>query len=107
MLHNPNWKNDTKVDPTSLVALIAWLETMNPTKEFDFSNMSKCMLGQWVKYCDPEARADGGQLGSFGYIVHGEAVDFRSNPAFIGAAHGGTFGGALSAANYLKGAGHV
>jgi hypothetical protein len=79
MLFNPKWKTDTKIDtkidPLSLEALVAWLETKDPKEEYDFTHAAICLFGQWAKYCDADATMSPWG-GSFIYMVHGNAVDF-------------------------------
>jgi hypothetical protein len=48
MLHNPKWESETKPEMFSLESLIAWLETQPASKEYDYFNADKCVLGQWL-----------------------------------------------------------
>lgn len=50
MLFDPKWEQqiETKADPHSLEAVIAWLETQPADREYDFINCrGGCLVGQY------------------------------------------------------------
>jgi hypothetical protein len=75
MLYNPDWKNDTKIDPLSLTALCAWLETKCGSETYDYANSMKCLTGQWARYCDPGVTMGAGD--SFSYLIYGKETNLR------------------------------
>lgn len=46
MLFNPSWNKTTKV---SLDDFIGWLETKNPREEYDYGNIMKCAMAQYME----------------------------------------------------------
>ena|SRR5689334_22224193 len=48
MLYDPKWEIQTTIEPISLVAFIAWLETKNPGQEYNYMNCSgACLIDQY------------------------------------------------------------
>jgi hypothetical protein len=45
MLYDPKWEKtqETKVDPISIAALIAWMETQNPEQNYNFHNWRRAL----------------------------------------------------------------
>ena len=49
MLYNTKW--ETKTDSLTMDSLIAWLETKNPAKTYDFDDLAGgCLYGLYMKY---------------------------------------------------------
>ena len=49
MLYNTKW--ETKTDPLTMESLIAWLETKNPVKTYNFDDCSGgCLYGLYMKH---------------------------------------------------------
>jgi hypothetical protein len=102
MLYSKDW-DKTKTDPMSLDNLIAWLETKNPVESYHFTDSSQCMLAQWVRHLDPEAKEMKVAYNSYVYQVHGQIVDFK-HTAFVRVASNqtNTFGEALERAQCYR-----
>lgn len=100
MLYNKNWnKAVPTTDPMSMDGLIAWLETKPPDEFYQYTDSSKCLLGQWVKHLDCTARNMAEPMNSFVYQVHGQVVNFKHTPFnYVASNQGSTFGGALRVA---------
>jgi hypothetical protein len=106
MLYNPDWKTDTKVDPLSLTALIAWLETKHQNETYDYISQDNCVLGQWTKHCDLSSVPLSASGNGYNYQVHGVLRCFdHLHDAVI--SHPRTFGAFLKRVNYLKERGDV
>lgn len=105
MLYNKDWgkaKTVPTTDPLSLDDFIAWLETKDPNQSYHFTDVSQCLLAQWVKHLDPNAFSSHADNNSYVYWVHGKRVDFRFTTLGRVAA-AGTFGGALFYAKRYQG----
>lgn len=48
MLYDPKWEQETKADPFTLENLVAWLETQDPTTEYEVLEPSICLMGQFA-----------------------------------------------------------
>jgi hypothetical protein len=47
MLYDPKWSKAPSLD-----GFIAWLETKNPNKRYDWDNRAgNCAVGQYLRYC--------------------------------------------------------
>ena len=90
MLYDKRWdRTETKPDVFSLESLIAWLETMPPSAEYDFHNCDGlCLVGQYMAYNDIQFRDGFSQQSK-----HFPCTVFR-----IGAGDPWTFGAALNRA---------
>lgn len=50
MLYDPKWdKQITKADPFSLSSLIAWLEMQPADREYNFIDVTQCLLTQYFR----------------------------------------------------------
>jgi hypothetical protein len=49
MLNNQNWDKPKTNDIHSLDSLIAWLETKDPQKSYDYASTHRCMCAQYYK----------------------------------------------------------
>jgi hypothetical protein len=49
MLYDPKWEAPAKIkaDPFKLETLIAWLETQDPAKKYDYCDCHNCLLCQY------------------------------------------------------------
>jgi hypothetical protein len=48
MLYDPKWeKTETKIDPLTLRALIAWLEKQPPEKIYCYGDTGRCLAAQY------------------------------------------------------------
>ena len=104
MLYNKDWDVKTK-DPFTLDNLIAWLETKDPTEEFNYYFNNNCLLAQWVKNIDINAQPNMASH-AFSYIVNDQEVDFLvSHKSFMRNVinvEPWTFGAALERAKALR-----
>lgn len=79
----------------SVKALVKWLETMPADKEYDWSNASNCLLGQWCK-----------SQGLDGDKLHDKSCDLGKEDVFYDIAlrqpRQCTFGAALRRASALS-----
>src|SRR5881394_3979042 len=94
MKHNP----ELKPDPLSRENLIVWLMLQPPDMEYNFDSLSQCMLGQWVRSIDANARQS--MDGLYCYKVNGEIVNLRHFRVVAGgkSKQDWTFGAALKRA---------
>jgi hypothetical protein len=52
MLYDPKWETKTKPTPAaplSVGGLVAWLETQNPAAEYQFTDISHCLLARYFQ----------------------------------------------------------
>lgn len=104
MLFNKDWEEPKvvpKINPLSLDAFIAWLETQDPWRETLYCNSNYCVLARWVQHLDPEA-VHWPNGGSFEYKVFGEKVSFIDTP-FRKIVLGNLYGGVLDRAKLERG----
>lgn len=75
MLYDPKWEkqSETKADPFTLVAVIAWLEKQPPDKSYDWMAVHGCLacqyfqsLGHDAPWGNSHAIVDGGYRTPFG-----------------------------------------
>lgn len=102
MLYDPKWEVQTKADPLSLGALIAWLEKQPANVEYCYIDNGHCLLAQYFTFCGFENV----MVGGLGEWSCGPDRNFhkhesrQSPPGFYGVAaekpH--TFGAALKRA---------
>lgn len=101
MLYDPKW--EVKADPLTLDGLIAWLEKQPADAGYDFCEIGKCLLAQWVLSIDPQSPLPTGQEidgGAYEYVVHGRVIDLHEFKDIACSGH--TFGGALVLARALS-----
>ena len=103
MLYDKRWdkKFETKADPRSLYALIAWLEMQPCDGTYDFTDPSNCLLARYLKFHGRTQSSEytlgaedaGAFFGDGGFVIHG-------NPGMRGTAAPGswTFSAALDRA---------
>ena len=65
-LDDRNWV-ETKPEVFSLADLVAWLETQDPTTEYDYTDTSYCLVGQYTI-------ARGGERVADSYIIGGRRL---------------------------------
>ena len=65
-LDDRNWV-ETKPEVFSLADLVAWLETQDPTTEYDYTDISYCLVGQYTI-------ARGGEIVADSYIIGGRRL---------------------------------
>lgn len=73
MLYDPKWEVQTKADPLSLDALIAWLEKQPANKPYDYCDYGGCVLAQWIT----SLGGGRGENDSFNYTLDGSVVNVR------------------------------
>src|ERR1700691_1845949 len=71
MLYNKDWDVKPKQDVFSLENLIAWLETKDPDRHYDYTLPQKCVLAQFAKSLDINAKT----FGWMSYTVNGQVID--------------------------------
>ncbi len=100
MLYDTRW--DAKIDPFTLEALIAWLETRPKEEIYCWQAVGSCLLGQYASHIDPTAYfyPSIGSGGLYKYIIDGQLRDLAP---FGGIAYGEprTFGAALERARFM------
>lgn len=111
MLYDPKWqKPEVKADPLSLTGLIAWLEKQPPEGKYCYSKWNDCLLSQWVKTFDPNAKTSEENNPrtptGFHYEIDGRVVYFDKVFQRIAQPFGGgeTWGAALERARKELGA---
>lgn len=51
MLYDPKWDQQTKADPFTVAALVAWLETKPATETYDYYDCGgACLYGQYMTH---------------------------------------------------------
>jgi len=74
---------ETKADVFSLEGLIAWLETQNPETEYDYTDISDCLLTRWMR---ASGQRDFGFSGSPDHTANRFTVAAGNFPHTYGAA---------------------
>ena len=97
-LDDRNWV-ETKPEVFSLADLVAWLETQDPTTEYDYTDTSYCLVGQYTI-------ARGGERVADSYIIGGRRLSSSSRGLLEAGLHAvaagyRTFGAALERARTL------
>lgn len=97
MLYDPKWeKTETKADPLTLPALIAWLEKQPSEKRYDYMCHGECLLAQYFTAAYGRAVTDAGIMAYF--TDTDERIRYPETFSEV-ASHGeSTFGDALERA---------
>lgn len=103
MLYDPKWEQKRDADVFSVAGLIAWLETQDPTTEYDYCVPGTCLAAQYLM--------SKGFSESKDYVIFPGSLN-RVIPGlkFITSGHGArgenrawTFGAALARAREVQG----
>src|SRR6267378_719153 len=107
MLFNKDWekpKATPQIDPLSFDDFIAWLETQHPRQTYEFTDVSNCLLAQWVQSIDPKTKSNLQVDNSWVYLVNGQTIDFHGTKfPRVASTQTDTFGEALAKARLLHG----
>lgn len=104
MLYDPKWeKTETKADPLTLGAFIAWLGTQNPTRKYEFMDcQGRCLVGLYYLSVYGADCFDTGMRPLLGDVFGPRGTDRRERLyTEIACARPWTFGAALERARAL------
>ena len=100
MLYDPKWEVQTKADPLTLPALIAWLEQQPTRRTYCYASVGNCLLHQYFRAAGfPMAAGHG--VGGTHWNLADEPSNCRPLPEGFGEVALGqphTFGAALERA---------